>query len=94
MLDRSRPELPADFFQQFIPAFPLIAGYLDLDQFVTIESLVHFMQYTLGQALRSYPDDRLEQMRAGTECAAVSRTKHQHALFKNTSVRDEARQNQ
>jgi len=55
------------------PRFPVIAGELDLDDFVALEGNLGFLQHGIAQTLGADDHHRLQRMGTRLEGAAVSR---------------------
>ena len=75
MLNWSGFEPLADFLEQHVSHFPLIAEYFDFDQLVAFQSLIQFMNNVFRQACRTYLNDRLDGMGKRLEVASTSECK-------------------
>lgn len=75
MLNRRGFEALANFLEQYVSHFSLIAEYFDFDQLVAFQSLIQFMNNVFRQACRAYLDDRLYGMGKRREGASTSECK-------------------
>ena len=75
MLNWSGFEALADFLEQYVSHFPLIAEYFDFDQLVAFQPLIQCMNNGFRQACRTYLNDRLDGMGKRLKGAPTSECK-------------------
>lgn len=75
MLNWSGFEALADFLEQYVSHFPLIAEYFDFDQLVAFQPLIQCMNNGFRQACRTYLNDRLDGMGKRLEGTPTSECK-------------------
>lgn len=78
MLNRCCTKGFADLGKVIVALFPIVAIDADLDQLMTIQRVVDFLQDCLGKAVLADGNDRIESVGTGAQSAALVSGKLQH----------------